>query len=82
MTYQLTDSIVGHIEKKIGPLYTISELAEAQKEQWQLLLAKVRHRMQELQQQEDRLTTLGELKDIQDLCLDPLNRIDESAQVD
>lgn len=62
------------------------ELYEADpdhKEQLQLLLSKVRHRMQELQQQqEDLLTTLGELEDIQTQCVDHLIRIDGSAQVD
>jgi DNA-binding transcriptional MerR regulator len=62
------------------------ELYEADpdhKEQLQLLLSKVRHRMQDLQQQqEDLVTTLGELEDIQTLCVDHLIRIDESAQVD
>ena len=147
LTYTLTSSIIGHMEKKIDPLYTISELADAfgistrtirfyetkallnpervggnrvysyrdrarlslvlrakrlgfsltdtrdyielyeadpdHKEQLQLLLSKVRHRMQELQQQQEDLhTTLGELEDIQTLCLDHLIRIDESAQVD
>lgn len=48
-----------------------------QKEQIQLLLAKVEKRMDDLkQQQEDLIVAIRELEDIEAQCLDQLNRID------